>query len=403
MPDPEAAGNRDDAAGGETADHDRFDGAATTTATEPDYYAVLGVHPHATPDEIRRAYHRLAMLWHPDRFMSAPPTLRERAERRARALNAAYDVLGDPAKRTAYDLRTPTTQHHPMTHAVAHSSAFSHHQQPASGIYQGDRVGVVPDADGTGIFLGGLVAIIALVVIYAALKQDFSASGRYVLLGLGFILVGVAFWCVTQENALTRLANRVLTSSPPVPSEDRISDHHHASPGPNHSHRDGHSQAEPASGDHIAHPNHNEHTASEVRMPPDAPHHTPIPSDPDDEDDAAFEQLVEEAVAGIPAEFKAAMHNVVVRVKRNPSAHDIARLSVREHGLLLGLYEGVDVTRQGVAGAPLPEVITIFRRPIEHYCRHNPDRIREQIRRTVLHELAHHFGIDHEEMPDWIR
>jgi predicted Zn-dependent protease with MMP-like domain len=63
----------------------------------------------------------------------------------------------------------------------------------------------------------------------------------------------------------------------------------------------------------------------------------------------------------------------------------------------------VDVTRQGAAGAPQPEVITIYRRPIERYCRGDPDRIREQVRRTVLHELAHHFGIDHDAMPDWIR
>jgi predicted Zn-dependent protease with MMP-like domain len=348
------------------------------------------------------------MLWHPDRFMSAPPTLRERAERRTRALNAAYDVLGDPAKRAAYDLRAPTARHHHhMTHAATHADASPHRRQPAavSDIYQGDRVGAVSDADGTGIFLGGLVAIIALVVIFAALKQDISNSGRYVLLGLGFILVGVAFWCVTQGNALTRLANQVLAGSPPVTPEDRTPDHHHAASGHSHndSHSDRHSHADPANGDHASHADHTDHAASGARMPPDATHDPHIPSDPDDADDAAFEQLVEEAVAGIPAEFQAAMHNVVVRVKRSPSAHDIARLSVREHGLLLGLYEGVDFTRQGVTGAPLPEVITIFRRPIEHYCRHNPDRIREQIRRTVLHELAHHFGIDHEEMPDWIR
>jgi predicted Zn-dependent protease with MMP-like domain len=50
-----------------------------------------------------------------------------------------------------------------------------------------------------------------------------------------------------------------------------------------------------------------------------------------------------------------------------------------------------------------PEIITIYQRTIEAYCHGDPDRIREQVRHTVLHEVAHHFGIDHEEMPIWIR
>jgi len=50
-----------------------------------------------------------------------------------------------------------------------------------------------------------------------------------------------------------------------------------------------------------------------------------------------------------------------------------------------------------------PEIITIYQHTIEAYCHGDPDRIREQVRHTVLHEVAHHFGIDHEEMPIWVR
>jgi predicted Zn-dependent protease with MMP-like domain len=92
----------------------------------------------------------------------------------------------------------------------------------------------------------------------------------------------------------------------------------------------------------------------------------------------------------------------VVLVQPEPTAEQLAGVGVREGGLLLGLYEGVALTQQRTGGAA-PESITIFQGPIERYCHGDAARIREQVRRTVLHELAHHFGIDHEEMPDWIR
>ncbi|HEY7975189.1 MAG TPA: DnaJ domain-containing protein, partial [Ktedonobacterales bacterium] len=69
----------------------------------PDLYARLGASPSATPDDLRRAYHRLVKLWHPDRYVGAPDLLRARAERRMRQLNAAYDTLSDPQARAEYD------------------------------------------------------------------------------------------------------------------------------------------------------------------------------------------------------------------------------------------------------------------------------------------------------------
>ncbi|HKB46326.1 MAG TPA: metallopeptidase family protein, partial [Ktedonobacterales bacterium] len=69
---------------------------------------------------------------------------------------------------------------------------------------------------------------------------------------------------------------------------------------------------------------------------------------------------------------------------------------------LLGLYHGVPLTLQGVHGAG-PEYVSIYRGPIERHCHYDPDAIREQVRATVLHELAHHFGIDHDDMPDWVK
>jgi len=116
----------------------------------------------------------------------------------------------------------------------------------------------------------------------------------------------------------------------------------------------------------------------------------------------AFEQLVDEALADIPLEFHSYLENVVVRVKPDPSPEEIKRMKVRPCNLLLGLYEGMPLTYQGARGHP-PEVITIFQHSIEAYCHADPDRIRRQVRATVFHELAHHFGLSHEEMPAWVK
>ena len=117
----------------------------------------------------------------------------------------------------------------------------------------------------------------------------------------------------------------------------------------------------------------------------------------------AFERLVEEALISIPAEFQERMENVMVLVEREPSPEVLQRTGTKEGYTLFGLYEGVPLTTQGHEGALRPEVITIFQEPIERYCYMDPDRIREQVRRTVLHEVAHHFGIEHDEMPIWVK
>jgi predicted Zn-dependent protease with MMP-like domain len=123
----------------------------------------------------------------------------------------------------------------------------------------------------------------------------------------------------------------------------------------------------------------------------------------DQDDFSPFEQLVKEALTSIPAEFHEKMENVLVRVQYEPGKEVLERVGIKEGYTLLGLYEGVPLTVYGHARTVQPEIITIYQRTIEAYCHGNSDRIREQVRHTVLHEIAHHFGIDHEEMPIWIR
>lgn len=116
-----------------------------------------------------------------------------------------------------------------------------------------------------------------------------------------------------------------------------------------------------------------------------------------------FELLVQEALASIPDEFHDYMQNVAVLVESEPDAKTLARVGTQEGHILLGLYQGVPITGEGYQPSFLPKRITIYQTNIEYYCRNDPQCIRDQVRKTVLHEVAHHFGIDHEEMPIWVK
>jgi predicted Zn-dependent protease with MMP-like domain len=125
--------------------------------------------------------------------------------------------------------------------------------------------------------------------------------------------------------------------------------------------------------------------------------------DTDKDELSPFERLVRQALTTIPTEFHEQMENVLVRVQYEPGEEVMDRVGMKEGYTLLGLYEGVPLTSYGHASVPHPEIITIYQRTIVDYCHGDADRIRRQVRHTVLHEVAHHFGIDHEEMPIWIR
>ncbi len=107
-----------------------------------------------------------------------------------------------------------------------------------------------------------------------------------------------------------------------------------------------------------------------------------------------FEDLVEEALTEIPAALWSANDNVFVTVEEWPTQQQLHSADIGPGSLLLGLYEGVPLTaRTHAYGLVPPDKITIFRRPILRICPPNDDAIRDQVRRTVLHEIAHHFGI----------
>ena len=104
-----------------------------------------------------------------------------------------------------------------------------------------------------------------------------------------------------------------------------------------------------------------------------------------------FEELVVAALDGVPAELTALMDNVVVLVEDDPPQHDPD---------LLGVYDGTPLTERGQGYTmALPDRITIFRHPILDMCS-SEQQVVAEVRITVVHEIAHHFGIDDERLHD---
>lgn len=102
-----------------------------------------------------------------------------------------------------------------------------------------------------------------------------------------------------------------------------------------------------------------------------------------------FDAAVQEALDGLPPELCAAMSNVTIVVEAEPP----------DGAPLLGLYQGVPLTRRGSGyGGVLPDKITIYRGPLERLYGTDGPRLRDQIRHVVVHEVAHHFGISDERL-----
>jgi len=104
---------------------------------------------------------------------------------------------------------------------------------------------------------------------------------------------------------------------------------------------------------------------------------------------ARFEEMVAEALDGLPEELGRLMRNVAVTVEHDPGPSG-----------LLGLYEGIPLTnRTSQYAGVLPDHITIYRQAICAICHTEPE-VADQVRRTVIHEVAHHFGIGDERLRD---
>jgi predicted Zn-dependent protease with MMP-like domain len=102
-----------------------------------------------------------------------------------------------------------------------------------------------------------------------------------------------------------------------------------------------------------------------------------------------FEDFVQDAVDSLPPELSARVSNVEIVVEEEPPPGE----------RLLGLYQGVPLTqRSSQYGGVLPDKITIYRGPLVRLYGHDSELLGREVRRVVLHELAHHFGISDERL-----
>jgi predicted Zn-dependent protease with MMP-like domain len=106
-----------------------------------------------------------------------------------------------------------------------------------------------------------------------------------------------------------------------------------------------------------------------------------------------FERLVAEAIEGLPAEFSERLENVQFIVEDYPRPEHFGDRQIEPGVVVLGMYQGVPLTRRSVFGTHLmPDQIIIFQRSVERVC-DTAAQIVDNVRRTVLHEIGHHFGI----------
>ena len=106
-----------------------------------------------------------------------------------------------------------------------------------------------------------------------------------------------------------------------------------------------------------------------------------------------FESLVESALATIPEPFASALDEVAIVIDDEPSAEQRRENDLADDDTLYGLYEGVPRTEWGADWAAVPNRIILFRLPLEADFA-DPDELADEVWATVIHELAHHLGID---------
>jgi predicted Zn-dependent protease with MMP-like domain len=115
-----------------------------------------------------------------------------------------------------------------------------------------------------------------------------------------------------------------------------------------------------------------------------------------------FEELVAQAIDGLPEEFAEMLENVAVVVEEEPSDDDLVELGIDptdpERDELFGLYQGVPLADRDSFYSSLPDRVAIYRGPLLRCCASRREILRE-IRDTVIHELGHHFGLDEDDMP----
>lgn len=114
--------------------------------------------------------------------------------------------------------------------------------------------------------------------------------------------------------------------------------------------------------------------------------------------DEDFDRLITRAMDELPQEYIKGLNNVAIVYADDPDEHQRIKAHLGDHSLLLGLYEGIPMTKRGAGyNFVLPDKITLFKNPILAVVR-SETQLFEQIKRTLWHEIAHFYGLDHDKI-----
>jgi len=113
-----------------------------------------------------------------------------------------------------------------------------------------------------------------------------------------------------------------------------------------------------------------------------------------------FDEIATRAIERIPGELREYLENIVISVQKRPSADLLAEMGMDPDDTLLGLYHGVALPDRSAVEPPMfPDTIFLFQEPIEAIC-DTIEEIEEEIEITVVHEIAHFFGIGEERLEE---
>jgi predicted Zn-dependent protease with MMP-like domain len=114
----------------------------------------------------------------------------------------------------------------------------------------------------------------------------------------------------------------------------------------------------------------------------------------------SFEILVERALDALPPQVQRLLDNVAIVIEEEPRPEDLEEQGLDRDDVLYGLYQGTPATEYAADWVPFPNKISLYRLPLEEDFP-DPRELSEEVRRTVLHELAHHVGIEEDRLEDF--
>lgn len=115
--------------------------------------------------------------------------------------------------------------------------------------------------------------------------------------------------------------------------------------------------------------------------------------------DELFQELINEAMGTLPKDHVDNIKNVAILFQDDPTPEQRTKLELRDDQTLLGLYEGVPLSRRQGMHTQLPDRITLFKGPITSRS-DSIGAVRSEIRHTLWHEIAHYYGLDHPAIRD---